>query len=130
MQEKQASTVEELHSQLWFFFDALNNYTTVIQNRTGNEKEEKRLYVADKYDEIKLTLRNKALYIPVNLHSEIERTCLVIHKTAIKFMKNIEREYGAEMLGEWDRIHKEVNVDIKKAIKSLENEFRALLGAS
>ncbi|EIN4363737.1 TPA: hypothetical protein ACPVW6_000953 [Vibrio parahaemolyticus] len=130
LQEKQASTVEVFHSQLLDLFDALNDYTTVFQARTGDEKEAKRLLVADKHDELKFTLRNKALYIPEALHSEIEMTRQAIHETAIGFMEDVEREYGAEMLTKWDDIHKKVNVDIQKTIKSLENEFRALLGAS
>lgn len=53
-----------------------------------------------------------------------------IHETAIGFMTKVEQEYGSEMIEEWNKIHKTVNVNIKKTIESLENEFRALLGAS
>ncbi|MGY5582802.1 hypothetical protein ACXHQN_17100 [Vibrio cincinnatiensis] len=114
LQEKQASTVEVFHSQLLDLFDALNDYTTVFQARTGDEKEAKRLLVADKHDELKFTLRNKALYIPEALHSEIEMTRQTIHETAIGFMEDVEREYGAEMLTKWDDIHKKVNVILRK----------------
>ncbi len=130
LQEKQAQAVELFHSQLWNLFDALNDYTTVFQARTPEDKKAKRNLVADKHDEIRLTLRNKALYIPEALHAEIELTCKSIHETAIGFMTKVEQEYGSEMIEEWNKIHKTVNVNIKKTIESLENEFRALLGAS
>ncbi|KAA1154263.1 hypothetical protein [Pseudoalteromonas fuliginea] len=130
LQEKQAEAVEIFHYQLLDLFDALNDYTTVAQARTGDEKEAKRTIVADKHDEIKLTLRNKALYIHEQLYSEIESTLSKIHETAIEFMEGVEREYSSEMLDKWDEIHTKVNVDINKTIKSLENEFRVLLGAS
>lgn len=130
LHEKQAETVEILHQELWALFDALNDYTTVFQARSGVEKENKRLVVADNLDSLKNTLRSKALYIPEALHEELDETKNAIQKIAVSFMEKIERESGAEMSKEWDTIHKTVNENIRNTVRSLENEFRSILGAS
>lgn len=130
LHEKQAETVEILHQELWALFDALNDYTTVFQARSGVEKENKRLVVADNLDSLKNTLRSKALYIPEALHEELDETKNDIQKTAVSFMEKVERESGSEMIKEWDTIHKTVNENIRNTVRSLENEFRSILGAS
>ena len=119
LHEKQAETVEILHQELWSLFDALNDYTTVYQARSNVEKENKRLVVADNLDSLK-----KAL------HEELDETKNAIQKTAVSFMEKVERESGGEMIKEWDTIHKTVNENIVNTVRSLENEFRSILGGS
>ncbi len=51
---------------------------------------------------------SKDLELLEALHSEIEMTRIAIHETAIGFMKNVEQEYGGEILTKWDDIHKKL----------------------
>lgn len=127
--EKQASAIEEIHANLLVLFDALNDYTTIFQARSIEEKTSKRLVVVDKLDTYKQHLKSKAIYLPKILHDELQVVQRAIAESSLVFMVKIERETGAQMLNEWNVIHHEINVKISNSIQSLEDEFRSVLGA-
>lgn len=130
LHDKQAETIEVVHQYMWELFNALQDYTTIFQAMNQNEKDSKRLVVANKLDQIRKYKQLKLLYLTGDLSVKIDDALNEIQETALLFMSKVEQEVGREMLNKWQAIHNNVNSKIKLAIDDLVKEFRVILASN
>ena len=130
---KTAETVADVYSRLLDVHDAVAQYTKSVEYETDPPKEERRIAVGKSVEAFQKYYRPLRLYIPRASDDRIAEFINGLYNISIQFRKGVEEgwDYRPESNPDentWAKAHKYMTEEVPPVLRSLEAEFRTLLG--
>ena len=135
--EEIANTVAEVYSRLVVFKDSVGSYVSIIEWSGGPSKEQRRKIASEKMEEFLKYYRSRKIYLPEATAEKVEEFWQGLYKIVIDFMYGVEQggdERGRKLHDKdtykdtWVEAHNYISKHVPSVLKTLEKEFRSILG--
>jgi hypothetical protein len=126
--ERTAETIAETYARLWAFYDAVGDYTSIVQS-DDNPQADRRKVATEKYNQFAEYYFPRRLFFQKDTTVKIENCFRSLDHTMRRFMVEVERK-GAKFdtALEWTNAVKVLTHEIPPLLSMLEDDFRQNLG--
>lgn len=128
--EKAAAVLVGIHGKLDDVFNAVAEYTSVVENDSMGSKAERRAKVNDRLSELREYYRRNRIYLPSPLSQRTKRLAEQLFDTANMFSSRVEHRdpHDDNTLIAWNQTYSTMVNEVKPMLEALEFHFRSMLG--
>jgi len=130
---KSAETLAETYARLIAFRNAVAEYVSYVEYKSGPTKAERRTLVGNKLSEFQEFYWPKRIYIPRKLADQIDQFVQGLYNISMQFKIGVEQgdEYKLETLEDlsvWQKANDYVHGESPKLLELMEEAFQDFLG--
>ena len=120
--------IKDVHAKLIEIQRASNSYTNIFESSEGPSKEQRRKEAAKLVSEFWEVFNPRRIFFSEKLDKQVVSYIHTVTDKGIEFMLKVEQNQAEHTIADWTRIDEEVRSQWDTVLRSIRQQFRAILG--
>ena len=125
---KRAEIIAETYSLLHDVYDRLSDYVKIFEPAGGTPRDLRQKAAIAAHEAFQPYYRKRLVFFPKGIAEMLESVDRQLVGAHNEFVLGVEMADGRNTADKWNKVFDTVSVNIKAALRELEDEFRRLLG--